>query len=71
MVLLGKQARVKELLNEEGTQLQGESSGGILWSKDDAFVKVMGRERSIVFFFGYFIRMLLSDLNIMPLLYSG
>ena len=62
---------MKELLNEEGTQLQGESSGGILWSKDDAFVKVMGRERSIVFFFVYFIRMLLSDLNIMPLLYSG
>ena len=62
---------MKELMNEEGTQLQGESSGGILWSKDDPFAKVMGRECNIVFFFGYFIRTLLSDLNIMPLLYSG
>ena len=37
---------MKKLLNEEGTQLQGESSGGILWSKDDAFTQLMGLERS-------------------------
>ena len=41
---------MKELMNEEGTQLQGESSGGILWSKDDAFAKVMGQECNIVSF---------------------
>ena len=46
MVLLGKQARMKELMNEEGTQLQGESSGGILWSKDDSIARVMGPERN-------------------------
>lgn len=38
--------RMKEILNEEGTPLQGESSGGILWSKDDAFARVIGPERS-------------------------
>ena len=37
---------MKEILNEEGTPLQGESSGGILWSKDDLFARVMGPERS-------------------------
>ena len=37
---------MKEILNEEGTPLQGESSGGILWSKDDSFARVMGPERS-------------------------
>ena len=37
---------MKELLDEEGTQLQGESSGGILWSKDDAFTQLMGPEHS-------------------------
>ncbi|KAL0002728.1 hypothetical protein SO802_016509 [Lithocarpus litseifolius] len=42
-------ARMKEILNEEGTPLQGESSGGILWSKDDAFARVMGLERSDVY----------------------
>ena len=41
-----KQARMKEILNEEFTPLQGESSGGILWSKDDLFARVMGPERS-------------------------
>ncbi|XP_050250003.1 uncharacterized protein LOC126697161 isoform X2 [Quercus robur] len=39
-------ARMKEILNEEGTPLQGDSSGGILWSNDDAFARVMGPERS-------------------------
>ena len=42
---MGKQARMKEILNEEGTPLQGECGGGILWSKDDVFARVMGSER--------------------------
>ena len=43
---MGIQARMKEILNEEGIQRQGESSGGILLSKDDAFAQVMGPEHS-------------------------
>ena len=41
-----KQARMRELLNEDGMQLQGELGGGILWSKDDVYAWVMGPQRS-------------------------
>ena len=41
---LGKQAKMREFLNEEGVALQGKLHGGILWSKDDAYARVIGLE---------------------------
>ncbi|KAK9991203.1 hypothetical protein SO802_026188, partial [Lithocarpus litseifolius] len=38
-------ARMKEILNEEGTPLKGKHGGGILWSKDDTFAQMTGSER--------------------------
>ena len=35
---------MKEIFNQEGTPLQGERGGGILWSKNDVFAQVMGLE---------------------------
>ena len=41
-----KQARMRELLNEDGMRLQGELGGGILWSKEDVYAQVMGPQHS-------------------------
>ena len=42
----GKTGQDERILNEEGMALQGKLGGGILWSKDDAYARVMGSERS-------------------------
>ena len=39
-----KQDKLNEILNKGGS-LQGERHAGILWSTDDAFAQVMGKER--------------------------
>ncbi|XP_050254224.1 uncharacterized protein LOC126700228 [Quercus robur] len=38
--------RMEALLREEGVRLQGEPSSGILWSTNDVYAQVFGRERS-------------------------
>ena len=43
---VGKQARMREFLNEEGMALQGELHGGILWPKNDMYARVIGSESS-------------------------
>ena len=42
MVFVGKQDRMAVLLNEQDIRLHGEIGNGILWSKDDAYARVIG-----------------------------
>ena len=37
---------MEALLRQEGVRLQGEPSSGILWSPNDVYAQVFGRERS-------------------------
>ena len=47
MVLVGKHDRMAGLLNEQGIRLQREVGNGILWSKDDAYARVIGRRERL------------------------
>ena len=47
MVLVGKHDRMAGLLNEQGIRLQREVGNGILWSKDDAYARVIGRRECL------------------------
>ncbi|KAL4616120.1 hypothetical protein ACB092_07G176100 [Castanea dentata] len=40
-----KLLQYKELLSQDGMQLQGEIGSGVLWSKNDAYARVFGPER--------------------------
>ena len=40
-----QEKKMKELLANPSNQLQSSISGGIAWSTNDVFVKVMGKER--------------------------
>ena len=42
----GKTGQDEKTSEWKGHTTKGESSGGILWSKDDAFTQLMGLERS-------------------------